>query len=239
MHVCEEFRERISDKILDGIGLEDDAAIRAELLVCRSCNDFVLESREALEAMAAIPLEPSEYEWAAMANRLRTRIYDEQARAATPRVLWSNWFLVPVFATAAAALLLVVTLRHPAHAPATSVAPVSAELARMPSVDPVTAEYLQDSELFLRTVMKLKPNSLDDVDDARRMARRQLVELQQRKHAVAEVKPLVQVMDKYETVLRDIRNLSPRPLADDISDIKSRIEKNSLITNLTAFQAGP
>jgi hypothetical protein len=87
--------------------------------------------------------------------------------------------------------------------------------------------------------MKLKPTSLEDVEDARRIARRQLVGLDQRKQAVSEVKPLVNVMNKYETVLRDIRNLDRRPHTDDISDIKNRIEKNGLISNLTAFQPRP
>jgi hypothetical protein len=103
----------------------------------------------------------------------------------------------------------------------------------------VTAEYLQQSELLLRSVMKLKPNSVEDLEDARRIALHQLVALDQRKEAVAEVKPLVTVMNKYETVLRDIRNLDARPHADDITDIKNRIAKNGLISNLTAFQPRP
>src|SRR5581483_6414646 len=95
------------------------------------------------------------------------------------------------------------------------------------------------SELLLRSVMKLKPNSLEDLEDARRIALHQLVALDQRKDAIAEVKPLLTVMNKYETVLRDIRNLDTRPHADDIADIKNRIEKNELISNLTAFQPKP
>ena len=117
--------------------------------------------------------------------------------------------------------------------------PVNADFTGDPSVDPVTIEYLEESELLLRSVMKLEPTSVEDLADAKRIARRQLVALDQRKQAVAEVQPLVKTMNKYELVLRDIRNLDRRPHADDITDIKNRIERTRLISHLTVFQPKP
>ena len=244
MHVCDEFRERITERIMDGVDLTNDPECQGELLVCNDCSDFYTESREMLDAIAAVEFEIPETQWDAMADRMRSRIYEEHSHR--PRLNWYRWFYVPAFAAAAALLLVTVTLwrrPHPTPGPAPTTAgvvvPVNSQVAEDPSIDPVTVEYLQQSELLLRTVMKLKPTSVEDLQDARTIALHQLVALDQRKQAVAEVKPLVTVMSKYETVLRDIRNLDARPHADDITDIKNRIEKNELISNLSAFQPKP
>jgi hypothetical protein len=243
MHACDEFRERITDRIIDGIDLSSDPETQRELLMCNDCADFYSESREMLEAISAVEFEIPEMQWDAMADRMRARIYQEETGRG--RLRWRRWFYVPAFAAVAALLLVTITLsKRPLPASSTSnpvavVVPVANQIGVDPSVDPVTADYLQQSELLLRTVMKLKPNSVEDVEDARRIALHQLVALDQRKEAIAEVKPLLTVMNKYETVLRDIRNLDSRPHADDITDIKNRIEKNDLISNLTAFQPRP
>ena len=243
MHVCDEFRERITERIIDGVDLSSDPETQSELLLCNDCADFYSESREMLDAISGVDFEVPEMQWDAMADRMRLRIYQEstQRRQSAGR----RWFYVPAFAAAVALLLVTITLsKRPQPAPTAVgpvgiVVPISNEIGIDPSVDPVTAEYLQQSELLLRSVMKLKPNSVEDLEDARRIALHQLVALDQRKEAVAEVKPLVTVMNKYETVLRDIRNLDARPHADDITDIKNRIAKNGLISNLTAFQPRP
>ena len=243
MHICDEFRERITDRIIDGIDLSSDPEIQRELLVCNDCADFYSESRDMLDAISTVEFEIPEMQWDAMADRMRSRIYQEGARRGRP--VWLRWFYVPAFAAVAALLLITITLsKRPQPASPTIgqvgvVVPVTNPVDIDPSVDPITAEYLQQSELLLRSVMKLKPSSVEDVEDARRIALHQLVALDQRKEAIAEVKPLVTVMNKYETVLRDIRNLETRPHADDITDIKNRIEKNELISNLTAFQPRP
>ena len=62
--------------------------------------------------------------------------------------------------------------------------------------------------------------------------------IDQRKQAAADAPPVVNVMEKYETVLRDIRNLNGQTMAEDISDLQTRIEKNGLIANMKAFQPG-
>jgi hypothetical protein len=44
------------------------------------------------------------------------------------------------------------------------------------------------------------------------------------------------MMDKYEMILRDIRNLNGQDTAEDITDIQNRIEKNGWIASMQAFQ---
>jgi len=50
------------------------------------------------------------------------------------------------------------------------------------------------------------------------------------------VPPVVNVMETYETVLRDIRNVDQQNADEDIPDIQKRIQKNGLIANLKSFQ---
>jgi len=104
------------------------------------------------------------------------------------------------------------------------------------SLDPVTVDFLEESELLLRNLMKITPNDTDDLADTMRVANGQLADIQQRKDAAADVPPVVDVIDTYETILRDIRNLDGRNAAEDIADIQSRIRKNGLIANIKAFQ---
>ena len=47
---------------------------------------------------------------------------------------------------------------------------------------------------------------------------------------------MVTVMDKYEAILRDIRQLNQHSMSADIEDIQNRIEKNGLIANMKAVQ---
>ncbi len=103
-------------------------------------------------------------------------------------------------------------------------------------LDPVTVQFLEQSELLLRSVMKLQPAAVDDLKDARETAGRQLVALDQRKEAASEIPPVVNVMGKYELILREIRNLKGQAAAEDITDIQNRIEKNGWIANIQAFQ---
>jgi len=103
-------------------------------------------------------------------------------------------------------------------------------------LDPVTVDFLEESELLLRNVMKIAPSDMEDLAQAKRVAGEQLAELQQRKEAAAEVLPVVGVMETYETVLRDIRNVDERSPDADIGDIHKRIQQNGLIPNMKAFQ---
>jgi hypothetical protein len=63
-----------------------------------------------------------------------------------------------------------------------------------------------------------------------------LLAINQRKDAAAQLPPVLNVMDTYETVLRDIRNVDEKRAMDDVPDIQSRIERDGLIANIKAFQ---
>ena len=77
---------------------------------------------------------------------------------------------------------------------------------------------------------------VEDLADAKKTASAQLVAIDQRKEAAAVVPPVLSVMETYEAVLRDIRNLDDQSPADDITDIQNRIQNNALIANMKAFQ---
>jgi len=115
--------------------------------------------------------------------------------------------------------------------------PAPATIVEQPfPLDPVTVDFLQQSELLLRNVVKLTPNDTEDLADVKRMAGEQLLAIDQRKDAAAQVPPVLNVMDTYETVLRDIRNVDERRGMDDVQDIQSRIQRDGLIANIKAFQ---
>src|SRR5262249_27732229 len=103
-------------------------------------------------------------------------------------------------------------------------------------LDPVTVDFLEKSELLLRNVMKISPGDADDVADAKKAAGQQLAEIKLRKEAAADVLPVADMMDTYETVLRDLRNVDQRTAPDDIPDIQRRIQRNALIATMKAFQ---
>ena len=103
-------------------------------------------------------------------------------------------------------------------------------------LDPVTVDFLEESELLLRNVMKIEPNDVDDLADAKKAANEQLAGIKLRKEAAADVPPVVNVMDTYESILRDLRNVDERSAPEDIPDIQKRIQKNALIANMKAFQ---
>jgi len=103
-------------------------------------------------------------------------------------------------------------------------------------LDPVTVDFLEESELLLRNVMKLAPKDTEDLVDAKKIALGQLVGIEQRKDAAADVLPVLNVMETYETILRDLRNLDEQAPAEDISGIQNRIKKNALIANMKALQ---
>ena len=254
MHYCEEFRERITEHIIDREDLMGSADFQQELLVCPACLDFYAESREMIEALSAVDLTISQDQWSAMDRRLRTRIlnvqtavavYDSRKTGAPPSasaVARSLKKRLSLQLAAVAAMLLITAGLYRLATPLVNLERLRAPAPRAmyvdPSVslDPVTVDFLEESELLLRNLMKITPNDTDDLADTMRVANGQLADIQQRKDAAADVPPVVDVIDTYETILRDIRNLDGRNAAEDIADIQSRIRKNGLIANIKAFQ---
>src|SRR3989442_7232373 len=257
MHYCEEFRERITEHIIDREDLMGSADFQQELLVCPACLDFYAESREMIEALSAVDLTISQDQWTAMDRRLRTRIlnvqtavavYDSRktgaprSASAVARSLKARSARLSLQLAAVAAMLLITVGLYRLATPLVNLerlrapAPRAMYVDHSVSLDPVTVDFLEESELLLRNLMKITPNDTDDLADTMRVGNGQLADIQQRKDAAADVPPVVDVIDTYETILRDIRNLDGRNAAEDIADIQSRIRKNGLIANIKAFQ---
>jgi hypothetical protein len=245
MHQCEEFRERITEHIIDREDLSASPEFQRDLLLCSSCSDFYAESREMIEAISSVEFEISEARWDAMSDRLRTRIEMEHPVATVAAIQdrrntrvrraplhWGE------FAAVAALLLITIGLYRIAipQLPIPSVPTEYAYVDHGLPLDPVTVDFLEDSELLLRHVMKIEPDDVEDLADAKKTASAQLVAIDQRKEAAAVVPPVLSVMETYEAVLRDIRNLDDQSPADDITDIQNRIQNNALIANMKAFQ---
>jgi hypothetical protein len=242
MHNCEEFRERITERIIDREDLAATAELQHELLICSGCSDFYAESREMIEALSAVDLSISESQWNAIEGRLRWRIANEDAGVIHHKGTKARrvFLLAPLLA-AAALLLITIGLARLAI-PSAEVqlavdpAPQSTYIDHSAVLDPVTVDFLEQSELLLRNVMKIAPSDAEDLADAKKTASEQLVDIKLRKEAAADVPPVVDVMETYETILRDLRNLDDRNAAEDIPDIQKRIQKNGLIANMKAFQ---
>jgi len=249
MHNCEEFRERITEHIIDRENVAAMAEFHRELSTCPSCAEFCAESQELMEALSEIDLSISESQWNGIQQRLNARILASDAAAgvpitatvAAPRAKARDYiFSTPFFAAAAALLLITIGLgriaippvaQTPAESPAQTVY-VEHEVP----LDPVTVDFLEQSELLLRNVMKIEPADKEDIEDAKQVASEHLAELPQRREAAAEVPPVVDVMQTYETVLRDIRNVDERSPKEDIGDIQRRIRSNGLIATMKTFQ---
>src|SRR5262249_49104639 len=216
MHNCEEFRERIIEYIIDREDVATHAEFQRELLLCSSCSEFYVQSREMMEALDGVALDISESQWNQIESRLLQRIGAERAvavvddrrteirrtrsRRELPLLQWRQ--LLP-----AAALLLITiglgSLQSPIRSmqQAESQPEQPAYVERSVSLDPVTVDFLQESELLLRNVMKMSPNDVEDLADAKKVAGEQLAELEQRKEAAAEVPPVVGLIETYQTVL--------------------------------------
>ena len=239
MHQCEEFRERITEHIIDREDLASNAEFHHDLLICSACSEFYAEAREMIEALSTVDQSISEQKWDSIEHRLRMRIVNEapprQHHKGTRTLRW-----IPIFA--AAAMLVMTIGLYRLATPLLNVqrvaapAPQTIYVDHSVSLDPATVDFLEESELLLRNVMKITPTDVDDLADAKQVAGGQLADIAQRKEAAADVPPVVDVMDTYETILRDLRNLDERSAAEDIADIQSRIQKNGLIANMKAFQ---
>jgi hypothetical protein len=255
MHNCEEFRERITEYIIDREDLARRAEFQPELLICSGCSEFYSESREMIEALSSVDLSIAESQWEGIEHRLCEKImsentaavYQPRLPASAARWHWvAEWFKAPAYGTpfllAAAALLFITVglsrLAIPRGEVQTAAeTPQSATYVEHSVVlDPVTVDFLEQSELLLRNVMKIVPSDVEDLADAKNTAREQLAGIGLRREAAAAVPPVVDVMDTYETVLRDIRNLDERSVEEDIPDIQKRIQRNGLIANMKAFQ---
>jgi hypothetical protein len=252
MHVCEDLRERITERIIDGDFVVEDVDLHRELSSCPSCSAFLTESREFLDAISCAQFEIAEEQWEGIQERMRERILADRAarRAAWPFAhlgldrLHMRRYMLAVASVLTLGLIAVgiyrLTLPSP-HIVQTRLVPHQQETIQpiveqdLP-LDPVTLDFLEQSELLLRDIMKLRPGSIEDIREVRKLALQQLIGMDQRREAVSDMLPVLSVMDQSETVLRDVRNLPDQAASQDIADVQGRIERNGLIANLKAFQ---
>jgi hypothetical protein len=233
MHNCDEFRERITEYIIDREDLTVDPRFQNELLICPDCAEFYADSCEMMSALASVdatvPVR-AEFKPAFELRQKNTLIEFERGRKARAYGQILQWV------AAAAALFLVTAglLRFPR--PASAPAAEATYVEHPVPLDPVTVDFLQQSELLLRNVVKLAPSDTKDLADVKLKASEQLLAIEQRKDAAAHLQTVRNVMDTYETVLRDIRNVDEKSAADDMPDIQNRIQRNGLIANIKAFQ---
>jgi hypothetical protein len=218
MHDCHRFRE-------DWIGgsMGDPAG-------CDDCRRFCEEAGAVLAALdTSRPGQLSEFYWTGFENRLRTRLTSENA-VTHRRAVQTRWIVA--LASAASVVIAVAGwgfYRSPARR--TDIAIFDSN--HIQSLDPRVVSFLSQSELDLRNFTKIEPSYTEEIRDARDRASRSLAGIAEQKNAAANFAPVRIVLDEYESVLREIKNLdSP----EDISDIQMRIRRNGLIANLKAYQ---
>src|SRR5215467_11692546 len=70
MHNCEEFRERITEHIIDREDLTADPRFQPELLICSECAEFYSDSCEMMAALSSVDASISENQWRNIELRL-------------------------------------------------------------------------------------------------------------------------------------------------------------------------
>jgi len=223
MHDCQKFRE----DWIAGISGEDHD--------CQDCRSFCEEAAAILKATDSTALQVPEFSedyWNEFEDRMRENLLLENAsKASTAYWKWSAL-------AAAAAVVAVMTwsgarvtqplVDHPQAAPH-----LEFKNDHIEGLDPMVVAFLGQSELFLRSFTKIEPAYVEDLDDARARARRDLMEIMQQKNLAGDFVPVRITLDEYEGVLRDIKNLDS---SEDLAEIQMRIRRNGLIANLKAYQ---
>src|SRR5437867_13260568 len=109
MHQCEEFRERITEHIIEREDITKRMEFQRELRMCQGCSDFYAESKEMIEALSSADFAWSEDDWSAMIHRLRMRIVSERLERPAPPQRLARGFRVYASAAAGAAALVMLT----------------------------------------------------------------------------------------------------------------------------------
>ena len=224
MHDCQRFRE----EWIAGCGAPEGTG-------CDECRLFCEDASTILTALRStsspVPADSAPY-WSWFGTRLRARLVEENVRADL-RAARYRWFAA--FATAAS-LALVLTwgsLRIPTPDNDSALAGIAVETDHIEGLDRGVVDFLAQSELLVRDFTKIDPSYTEDVADASARASRSLISLTQQKSAAADFDPVRITLDEYESVLRDIKNVSS---PEDIVDIQTRIRRNGLVANLKAYQ---
>ena len=240
MHDCQRFRENLTDSVLQSDSIES-VVNELELRSCPGCQSYYQDALAVVKVInsAVLPVELSDTYWNNFEAGLRARLANERIPSSVSGTLRDRGMHVAVF-TAAATIVLAFTFmlyratENIGEAPAPQTTEIQFIDDQAVTLDPGTLDFLGQSELFLRSFVKIEPENVDDVNDARAWARRHLASLDQRKEAVVNFMPIQLVLDDYETILRDIDNVDESPV--DLTDIQRRIERNGLIASLKTYQ---
>jgi hypothetical protein len=234
MHDCQKFREDLAEGFLN-------EELEAQLDSCQDCRRFYQETATVFQAMdwakRSVPEMPDAY-WTQFDARLRQNLV-----AVNPVVAgWSSGRQQGFALVAASVVVAILTW----VGLATTQPLVEAQTPKIVSVpgvelvddhiqglDAGVVDYLGQSELFLRSFTKIKPADISDIEEAQDRAVRHLSRLDQRKAATTDFVPVHIVLDEYESVLRDIKNLTS---PEEIRDIQDRIRRNGLIANMKVYQ---
>jgi hypothetical protein len=222
-HDCQRFRE-------DWAGGPPEPPIPD----CDECRRFCEEASAITQLAAEFaetnPEPPAEY-WAAFQERLQ-----EGLRHTRPDS--SPWAWVGLAAAAALAVTLTWGgLRLAPNGASRSVPPVPVRIEfvndHIQGLNPEVVEFLGQSELFMRSFVRIQPSYTEEVEDARDRARRVLAEIEDQRRAVADFAPVRIALEEYEGVLREIKNLET---SGDLVEIQNRVDRNGLIASLKAYQ---
>ena len=246
MHGCESFRTSVVEPLIDG-GQLDDAA-RAELESCPRCLAFYAEAELTLGRLSTAfedleRFETSEDEFMVGFNdRLRRRVINDRVSGDTAETsrpagaggwLWRP--LVPAVGLMMAAVFMFVSVQ-PVDVVLPDLAGRQLITDYVLELDPLTLDFLEQSELFMRMFVKLGPADSEDLAESMQVSVKQLPQLEQRREALMEFPPVLMVLDDYEEILRDIRNLPEDVAEEDISDIQMRIHNDGLVARMRAYQ---
>ncbi len=246
MHRCKGFRTSVIEPLLDGGKLDNVA--RAELEACPQCRAFYREVHAALGRLSVAFEDVERFETPEdefppgfndnlRRNIVNDRVSTEARVVAEPASALSRLWrpLLPAAVLMTAAVFVFVSVQ-----PADPVAPDLTDRHLITDyvldLDPLTVDFLEESELFLRTFVKLTPEDSEDLAESQRVSKRQLPQLEQRREALVEFPPVLMVLDDYEGVLRDIRNLPEDAVDEDITDIRTRIHNDGLVARMRAYQ---
>lgn len=223
MHDCQRFRE---DWVADTAEDAND---------CEDCRSFCREAAAVLQATggAAYPVaELSEDYWQGFEDRLReTLVLENESRTSAVTWKWAGL-------SAAAAVVVVMTWGGlhvtPSKVDSVQTTPhIEFSDDHIEGLDPMVVAFLGQSELFLRSFTKIEPSYVEDLNDARERAKRDLMGIAQEKELAGDFAPVRITLDEYESVLREIKNLDS---SEDLADLQGRIHRNGLIANLKAYQ---
>src|SRR5262245_53683049 len=175
MHDCQKFREQLSGLVLSPKPEDIDDAAASELDACEECLSFYQDACAVARMLSSAEVHPpdlSEMYWNGFEQRLRRRLSEPREYPD------QSWMPLAI----AAGILLAVTLgivglgsRTASTVPAVSDSGDQFEIVdgHIAGLDPGTIGFFEQSELFLRSFVKIEAENVEDIADAHVRERRQ------------------------------------------------------------------